>query len=377
MAYIPQKQLANLKAAIRPGKVVVIYGARRVGKTTLLKKFLESMDEQVLFVNGDDIIVRQYLESQSKEKLLDFVGNHSLLLVDEAQYVRQIGLNLKIIVDSLPRIRVIATGSSSFDLAKDIGEPLTGRKSVLRLLPLAQMEITEIEKPHETRAHLEARVIYGAYPEIVLLRSNTEREEYLRELISSYLFKDILQLEGIRHADKLERLTQLLAFQIGREVSLAELGRQLGMSKNTVERYLDLLEKVFVIYKRSGFSRNLRKEISKNHRYYFYDNGIRNALINNFNPLGIRDDIGALWENYAITERMKKQEYLRQSVNAYFWRTYDKKEIDLVEEQRGKLAGFEVKWKRVRGTPPKEWTTAYPDADFQVVHQDNYLTFIQ
>lgn len=375
--YIPQKQLANLKEAVRPGKVVVIYGARRVGKTTLLKKFLESMDEQVLFVNGDDMVVRQYLESQSTEKLLDFVGNHSLLLVDEAQYVRQIGLNLKIIVDQLPSLRVIATGSSSFDLAKDIGEPLTGRKRVLRLLPLAQMEIAQIEKPHETGAHLEARLIYGAYPEVVLMRSNTEREEYLRELVSSYLFKDILQLEGIRHANKLERLIQLLAFQIGKEVSFAELGRQLGMSKNTVERYLDLLEKVFVIYKRSGFSRNLRKEISKSQRYYFHDNGVRNVLINNFNPLGIRNDIGALWENYVITERMKKQEYLRESVNAYFWRTYDKKEIDLVEEARGGLAGFEVKWKKKQAKAPKDWTTAYPDADFQVVHRNNYLAFIQ
>jgi len=375
--YVPQRQLANLKAALKPGKVVVVYGARRVGKTTLLKKFLESTDEHVLLVNGEDIVVRQYLESQSTEKLLDFVGNHSLLLVDEAQYVRQIGLNLKIIVDNLPRIRVIATGSSSFDLAKDIGEPLTGRKSVLRLLPLAQMEIAEIEKRHQTKANLEARLVYGSYPEVVLMRSNTDREDYLRELVSSYLFKDILQLEGIRHADKLERLTQLLAFQIGKEVSLTELGSQLAMSKNTVERYLDLLEKVFVIYKRNGFNRNLRKEISKNHRYYFYDNGIRNALINNFNLLDIRNDIGAIWENYVVTERMKRHEYLRQSINAYFWRTYDNKEIDLVEEQQGKLSGFEVKWKQVLRTPPKDWTAAYPNADFQVIHQDNYLEFIQ
>jgi len=375
--YIPQKQLGNLKKAIRPGKVVVISGPRRVGKTTLLKKFLESVDEEYLLVNGDDIVVRQYLESQSTDKLLDFVGNHSLFIVDEAQYVRQIGLNLKIIVDNLPKIHIIATGSSSFDLAKDIGEPLTGRKRVLRLLPLAQMEISEIEKPHQTKSHLETRLIYGAYPEVVLIRSNTEREEYLREIVSSYLFKDILQLEGIRHAHKLERLVQLLAFQIGKEVSLAELGRQLGMSKNTVERYLDLLEKVFVIYRQGGFSRNLRKEVSKNHRYYFYDNGIRNALINNFNLLGIRDDIVALWENYVITERMKRQAYLRQSVNTYFWRTYDRKEIDLVEEQGGKLTGFEVKWKRQRVNPPKDWATAYPDANFHVVHRDNYLTFIQ
>jgi len=375
--YIPQRQLSNLKSAVRPGKVVVIYGPRRVGKTTLLKKYLESVHEEVLFVNGDDIVVRQYLESRSTEKLTDFVGNHSLLLVDEAQYVKQIGLNLKIIVDNIPSLRIIATGSSSFDLAKDIGEPLTGRKKVLKLLPLAQLEIAHIEKPHQTKANLDARLIYGAYPEVVLLRSNTERQAYLHELLSSYLFKDILQLEGIRYADKLQRLLQLLAFQIGKEVSLAELGRQVGMSKNTAERYLDLLEKVFVIFRRSGFSRNLRKEIVKNQRYYFYDNGIRNALINNFNPLEIRDDIGALWENYLITERLKKQEYLGQSVNAYFWRTYDKKEIDLVEESEGRLSGFEIKWKRHLVQPPKQWLDAYPNSDFELIHQDNYLQFIQ
>lgn len=375
--YIPQRQLSNLKSAIRPGKVVVIYGPRRVGKTTLLKKYLESVHEKVLFVNGDDIVVRQYLESQSTEKLTDFVGNHSLLLVDEAQYVKQIGLNLKIIVDTIPSLRIIATGSSSFELAKDIGEPLTGRKKVLKLLPLAQLEIAHLEKPHQTKANLDARLIYGAYPEVVLFRSNTDRQVYLHELLSSYLFKDILQLEGIRYADKLQRLVQLLAFQIGKEVSLAELGRQLGMSKNTVERYLDLLEKVFVIFRRSGFSRNLRKEIVKNQRYYFYDNGIRNALINNFNPLEIRDDIGALWENYVITERLKKQEYFRQSVNTYFWRTYDKKEMDLVEERQGQLSGFEIKWKRHSVHPPKQWLDAYPNADFELINQDNYLQFIQ
>jgi len=375
--YIPQRQLANLKEVVRPGKVVVIYGPRRVGKTTLLKKFLESVHEEVLFVNGDDIVVRQYLESQSTEKLRDFVGNHSLLLVDEAQYVKQIGLNLKIIVDNIPSLRVITTGSSSFDLAEDIGEPLTGRKRVLKLLPLAQLEISHIEKPHQTKANLDARLIYGAYPEVVLLRSNTEREAYLRELLSSYLYKDILQLEEIRQADKLQRLVRLLAFQIGREVSLAELGRQLGMSKNTVERYLDLLEKVFVVFRRGGFSRNLRKEIVKNQRYYFYDNGIRNALVNNFNPLEIRNDIGALWENYVITERLKKQEYLGQSVNAYFWRTYDKKEIDLVEEHQGNLAAFEIKWKRGPGKPPTAWTDAYPNASFEVINQENYLAFIR
>jgi len=375
--YIPQKQIENLRQLIIPGKVIVIYGPRRVGKTTLLKKYLEKENNSVLFVNGDDIIVRQYLESQSIQTLRDFVGNHRLLVVDEAQYVEKIGLNLKLIVDHIPEIKVIVTGSSSFDLARDVGEPLTGRKYVLKLFPLSQMEISKIEKRHETTASLESRLIYGSYPEVVLIRDNRRREDYLRELIQSYLFKDILALEGIRYANKLVRLLQLLAFQIGKQVSFAELGKQLSMSKNTVERYLDLLEKVFVIYRLSGFSRNLRKEITKSQRYFFYDTGVRNALIGNFNPLAVRNDLGELWENYIITERMKRQEYLREVTNSYFWRTYDKKEIDLVEERQGRLFGYEVKWNKERVKIPQDWTDSYPDATFEVIHRENYLKFIQ
>lgn len=377
MNYIPQKQLENLRNLVIPGKVVVIYGARQVGKTTLAKKFLEDLDEKVLFVDGDDITVRQYLESQSISQLRDFVGDHSLLVIDEAQHVEKIGLNLKLIVDHVPNLKVVATGSSSFDLAKDVGEPLTGRKFVLKLYPLAQMEISETESRHETEANLESRLVYGSYPEVVTMHDNIKRKEYLREIVSSYLFKDILALEGIRYANKLVRLLQLLAFQIGKEVSLSELGSQLGMSKNTVERYLDLLEKVFVVYRLSGFSRNLRKEITKNHRYYFIDNGIRNAVIQNFNPISLRDDLGEIWENYILAERMKWREYLRESGNAYFWRTYDKKEIDLVEERRGKLHGYEVKWGKTSKKAPRDWRVNYPKAGYQIIHKDNYLEFIQ
>jgi predicted AAA+ superfamily ATPase len=377
MRYIPQKHLENLRQLVAPGKVVVICGPRRVGKTTLVKEYLKGVKAKSLFVDADDIVVREYLESQSISKLRDFVGDHTLLVVDEAQHVAKIGLNLKLIVDHIPTIRIVATGSSSLDLAKDVGEPLTGRKFLLTLFPLAQMEISTIEKPHETQANLESRLIYGSYPEVVTMRSNAGREEYLREIISSYLFKDILALEGIRYANKLVRLLQLLAFQIGKEVSLTEVGAQLGMSKNTVERYLDLLEKVFVVYRLRGFSRNLRKEVTKNQRCYFLDTGIRNALIQNFNPVGIRNDLGELWENYIMTERLKKREYLRHATNPYFWRTYDKKEIDLVEEQRGKLFGYEIKWKDTPVKPPKGWHENYPDAHYQVIHRENYLEFIQ
>jgi predicted AAA+ superfamily ATPase len=376
--YIPQKQIENLKNLIAPGKVVVIYGARRVGKTTLLNKFIENKStSDILFVNGDDIVARQYLESQSIEKLRDFVGHASLLIVDEAQYVEKIGLNLKLIVDHVPNIKVIATGSSSFELAKDVGEPLTGRKFVLKLFPLAQMEISQIEKRHETQSNLEARLLFGSYPEVVTTRNNQQREEYLREIISSYLFKDILALEGIRYSNKLVRMLQLLAFQIGKQVSLTELGRQLGMSKNTVERYLDLLEKVFVIFRLSGFSRNLRKEITKNHRFFFCDVGIRNAIIGNFNPLEIRNDVGQLWENYVITERLKRQEYLREAANSHFWRTYDKKEIDLVEERQGNLFGYEIKWTKARVKVPSDWQNTYPGAGFEIINKGNYLQYIQ
>ena len=375
--YIPQRQLENLKRLISPNKVVVVYGPRRCGKTTLLTHYLEkAVDERYLFVSGEDITIREYLGSQSVAKLKDFVGKNSLLVIDEAQKVKEIGLNLKLIVDHIKDIKIIATGSSSFDLVKDIGEPLTGRKFTLKLFPLAQLELMQIEQRAETEANLEARLIFGSYPEVILTRDNSLRERYLKEIVSSYLFKDILEMEGVRHPDKIVRLLQLLAFQIGGEVSFNELGGQLGISKNTVERYLELLEKVFVIFKLSGFSRNLRKEITKNARYYFYDTGIRNALINNFNPLKMRDDIGMLWENYIIVERLKKQEYLGISANNYFWRTYDQKEIDLVEERGGNLYGYEIKWKAGRLRPPKIWLEGYENAKYEVISRENYLEFI-
>jgi hypothetical protein len=379
--YILQKQLENLQKIIQPGKVVVLYGARRVGKTTLIRQFAQNLGdkqtEEVLLVNGDDIVQRQYLQSQSIVKLKDFIGHCKILIIDEAQYIEKIGMNLKLMIDHIPDLKIIATGSSSFELARDIGDPLTGRKYVLNLFPLAQMEISNMENLSETTANLETRLIYGSYPEIVTMKGNKSKQEYLREIISSYLFKDILALEGIRHSDKLVRLLQLIAFQIGGEVSLNELGAQIGMSKNTVDKYLDLLEKVFVVYKRGGFSRNLRKEITKNYRFYFYDNGIRNALVGNFNPIGIRNDLGQLWENYIITERYKRNTYLREMADSYFWRTYDKKEIDLVEVGKGRIFGYEIKWQKKRASPPSEWKTSYKGASFQVIHKDNYLKFIK
>lgn len=375
--YIPQYQLSTLQKLVAPNKVVLVYGPRRTGKTTLLEHFIQGLHEPHHLLNGDDFFIQQALSSQSIDKLKNFVGQKKWLIIDEAQKIPEIGLNLKLIVDHMPDIRVIATGSSSFDLAAQTGEPLTGRKWTLRLFPLAQMELGQTENAAETAARLENRLIYGSYPEVVLCEDDQIRQRYLKEIISSYLYKDILELEGLRHSDKLVRLLQLLAFQIGKEVSFTELGTQLGLSKNTVDRYLDLLEKAFVIYKLRGFSRNLRKEVSKNPRYYFYDIGIRNALIQNFNPLNLRDDAGAIWENYLVMERLKKQEYTGMSCANYFWRTYDKKEVDWIEEREGRLFAYEFKWNpSAKIAPPKDFIKAYPDARFELITPKNYLEFI-
>ncbi len=375
--YILQKQLENLRKAIEPNKVVVIYGPRRVGKTTLLKKFLETVGEPALFVSGEDITVRSQLESQSIEKLKNFVGASRLLVVDEAQKIAEVGLNLKLIVDHIEDVKVIATGSSSFDLARQVGEPLTGRKTTLKLFPLAQMELSASENRAQTEANLENRLIYGSYPQIITSGDDRKKSDLLGEIISSYLYKDILELDGVRHSGKLSSLLQLLAFQIGNEVSLTELGAQLAINRKTVERYLDLLEKAFVIFSVRGFSRNLRKEITKSQRYYFYDNGIRNGLINNFNPLTIRNDAGFLWENYCVIERLKKQAYLPIYANNFFWRTYDQKEIDWIEERGGKLFGYEFKWGGRKAEPPKDWLKTYREASWELINRSNYLDFIQ
>lgn len=375
--YIPQKHLKNIKDLIKPNKVIVIYGPRRCGKTTLLKKFLRQVNEKYLLVQGEDIFVQEYLSSQSIAKLKNFIGKTILLAIDEAQKIPNIGLNLKLIVDNIEGIKIIATGSASFDLYQEIGEPLTGRKITLRLFPLSQMELSQIEKPHETKANLETRLIFGSYPEAILAPDDQKRILYLKELVNSYLYKDILEINGLKHSEKLVKILQFLAFQIGSEVSLTEIASQVGLNKKTVEKYLGLLEKVFVVFKIKGFSRNLRKEISKMAKYYFYDLGVRNALINNFNLINLRNDIGALWENYIISERIKKQEYLKIQANNYFWRTYDKKEIDFIEEREGKLYGFEIKWKERKMEPPVDWLDVYPNSEFSMVSPDNYLEFIE
>jgi len=279
-------------------------------------------------------------------------------------------------VDQFPEIQIIATGSSSFELSGQIGEPLTGRKITLTLYPVSQIELNNLYNDYELKSQLEEYLIYGSYPEVVVSDTLEEKKRILNEIVGSYLLKDVLELEKVKGSKILLDLLRLLAFQIGNEVSLSELGRQVGLDYKTIARYLDLFEKSFVIYNLRGFSRNLRKEITQKSKYYFLDNGVRNAIIANFNPLELRDDIGKLWENFIISERLKKQSYKSVYANNYFWRTWEQKEIDFIEERGGKLYAYEIKWSGKMVSPPQDWRAAYPDSAFKVISPDNYLEFI-
>lgn len=377
-SYIPRAIEESIVNKLQPNKVIVLLGARRVGKTLLLNHLIEhSIHEPFLFFNGEDMAVQALLSQRTDENYKRLLGDKKLLILDEAQKLEDVGQILKFMVDTIEGLKVIATGSSVFDLSNKLGEPLTGRKYTFKMYPLAQMEYSAIENSVQTMAKLEERLIYGCYPELVHLPSNQEKADYLNEMVDAYLLKDILEFDGIRNATKMLHLLRLIAFQIGKEVSLEELGRQLALSRNTVEKYLDLLSKVFVVYKLSGFNRNLRSEITKTNRWYFYDNGIRNALIRNYHPLSIRNDAGELWENYVLTERVKFQHYTKIKASNYFWRTYEQQEINWIEESGGKLTAYELKWnpaKTVRA--PTAWTSAYPESSFQIIHPDNYLDWI-
>lgn len=376
---IKRSLLSQIQDTLQPGKVLVLYGPRQVGKTTLAKDLIETLPFRSKFVNADEIVYRNVLSSQSRQQLGELLGESELLVIDEAQRVPEIGLNLKILADSFSHARIIATGSASFDLASKISEPLTGRKITFNLYPVSYEEIRETLGVIETRSQLERWLVWGGYPAIVAADDPIMRERLLGELVGSYLYRDILELEGIRRADKIVDLLRLLAFQIGQEVSIAELATSLALNRLTVERYLDLLEKVFVVFKVNGFSRNLRKEVTKNSRFYFFDNGVRNSLIQNFNPLALRNDVGQLWENYLVMERRKTNQLAGRAVNAYFWRTYDQKEIDSIEERGGKLYGYEFKWQNsdVRRAVRREFLENYPNSEIATIHQENFEEFLK
>lgn len=376
--YYKRAVLTEFNKKLLPNKVLILLGARRVGKTALIKNYLETIPKQdYLQLNGEDKDDANLLKERSVNNYKRLLANIKLLVIDEAQNIPEIGLILKLIVDSIEGIKIIATGSSVFDLSNKLGEPLVGRKNTIYLFPLAQMEFSKHENFKETTLKLEERLLFGSYPELEQYPDWNDKIIYLKEIINSYLLKDILIYEGIKQSNKILDLLKLIAFQVGQEVSLQELARQLGISKNTVESYLDLLSKVFVIYKVPGFSRNLRKEITKSNRWYFYDNGIRNGIISNFTRLEARTDVGALWENYVAFERIKHQNYNQRFVTNYFWRTYDQQELDWLEEENGILRAYEFKWNEKRKAKiPTAFAKAYPEASFEVINTINYLDFI-
>ena len=366
----------NLEEYLKPGKALIIYGSRQVGKTTLLKDFLSRSELKYRLDSGENISVQEVFASNDFAKILEYAKYYELIAIDEAQKIKNIGQGLKIIVDQIPTVKIITTGSSSFELAGQIGEPLTGRKNTIVLFPVAQIELKKIYNDFDLKRKLEEFLIFGCYPEVAAAENASEKKKIITEIANSYLLKDILALDKIRNSKVILDLLRLLAFQVGNEVSFSELAKQLGIDYKTVARYLDILEKSFVLYNLRGFSRNLRKEITKKSKYYFYDTGVRNAIISNFNSLELRDDIGKLWENFIVMERLKKQAYTAVYANNYFWRTWDGKEIDWLEERGGKLYGYELKWRDGDRRAPKDWIENYPNSSFEIINKDNYLEFI-
>jgi len=326
-------------------------------------------------VNADQLKYVDILSSRDLSKLKSLVHGYEVLFIDEGQRIPYIGINLKILHDMLPQLKILVTGSSSFLLSDRVTESLTGRKRVYTLLPISMGELSKTYNSFELNDQLEERLIYGQYPEVINLVGYNEKEDYLREITSSYIYKDILELEHIKYPLKIRDLLRLLAFQVGSQVSIPELGRQLGLNRETVERYLYLLEQSFVIFRLSAFSRNLRKEISKSQKFYFYDNGIRNLLTDNLHALKMRNDIGALWENFILSERKKALLYDNKHVHSYFWRTYSGTEIDYIEEVQGKLYAFEIKYNKSKIKVPLVWQQQYGN-NFQTINKENYLDFI-
>lgn len=354
------------------GKAIVLVGARQVGKTTLLNLWAHESEQPVLMLNCDETEARTVLENTNVTKLKILIGNHKTIIIDEAQKVNNIGLTLKLIVDNFKDVQVIATGSSAFELRNTLNEPLTGRKLEYHLYPISCAEIVQTYGLLEEKKTLENRLIYGSYPDIIMQPEQARR--YLTELTQSYLYKDIYSLGDIRKPELIEKLVQALAFQIGSEVSTNELARMLQTDSKTIDKYIDLLEKCYVVFRLSGLNRNLRNELKKSKKIYFYDNGVRNAVIQQFAPVSLRSDMGALWENFFIAERKKRNHYKEHFCNSYFWRTTQQQEIDLVEECDGQMTAFEMKWNpEKKARFPKSFLEAYPVKETIVITPENYL----
>ncbi|BBB33253.1 conserved hypothetical protein [Thermotomaculum hydrothermale] len=361
-----------IQEKIDSGKAIIVLGARQVGKTTLINTLLK--DKDFLFIDGDDPKVRAIFSEPNTEEIRSIIGNHKFVFIDEAQRIKGIGITIKIIVDKFKKVQLFVTGSSSFELSGQINEFLTGRKWEYRLFPISWEEFKNHHGYLYSEQQLENRLIYGFYPEV--LNNPGNEKEVLKELVSSYLYKDVLSFGGIKKPDILDRLLQFLALQLGSEISYSEIAQTVGVDKNTVSRYIDILEKAFVVFKLNAFSRNMRNEIRKNKKIYFYDTGIRNALIGDFRPLSLRQDKGGLWENFLIAERIKQLEYKRRFARIYFWRTKQQQEVDFIEDIDGKIFGYEFKWEKKRGKGlPKTFVKNYK-AETKVIDRKNFRDFV-
>lgn len=372
---ISRDLFGTIKNQLFKGKAIILMGPRQAGKTTLVNIIKDSLTDRVLWLNGDESNVREALSNTGLSQLRSIIGNYKVLVIDEAQRIENIGITIKLIVDNLSEVQVIATGSSSFELANRINEPLTGRKYEHLLLPLSHQELQNHFGYLEEKGMLHHRLIFGSYPEVVTHPG--EEEQILKSLSGSYLFKDIFTWENIKKPDRLEQMVKALAFQTGNQVSYHELGQLTGLDNETVEKYILLLERAFVIFRLNSFSRNLRNELKRSRKIYFYDNGIRNALINNFNQVEFRNDIGQLWENYLISERMKRNLYRIHYCNVYFWRNHNQQEIDYLEEYGGKIHAYEFKWNAKRKVNiSNSFAEAYPEHEWLVIYPENYLYFL-
>ncbi len=367
-----KQQLFN---SLKPGQVTVLLGARRTGKTVLMQQIKDSLhDRKVLMLNGEDFDVATLLSSKKQATLRSLVAGYSYLFIDEAQNIPDIGANLKLLVDTVSDISVFVTGSAAFDLRSKIGEPLTGRSRIFYLYPFSLSEVS-----HDyisSVQYLQTALIYGSYPQVFESVNDVERRIVLENIRNGNLLKDVLQLDNIKDSLFVMGLLRNLAFQIGNDISYNELAANLHTTVKTIQRYLEILEKSYIIFRLNGFSRNLRKEFSKTPRFFFWDNGIRNSIITNFNNFEMRDDVGRLWENFCISERLKKQIYALSFSNFYFWRTYDQQEIDLIEEIDAKLFAYEFKWGDKEVSVPKAFRVNYPGALFQTVNRVNFYEFI-
>ena len=373
---IPRIQEENIKKLLFKGKAIIIIGPRQVGKTTLVHQLISKLNKKTLWLFGDDPGMKSLLDNISISRLKNLVGQNEVIVVDEAQRIHNAGLMLKLITDHIPHVQLIVTGSSSIDLASETKESLVGRKFEFPLYPLAFSELVNHYGFIEEKTILEHRLIYGQYPEIVLSEPKMAIK-ILNDLADGLMYKDLLTLDQIKKPSLLVKLLQALALQLGNEINYHELGQLVGADPATIERYIDLLEKAFVVFRLTSLSRNARNEIKRGKKVYFHDNGIRNSIIKNFNPLALRTDKGALWENFLIVERMKKNIYTDQFNNYYFWRTFSQQDIDFIEESGGKLFAYEFKWspkKNVRF--PNSFLEAYPNNEVKVIHSENFDEFL-